>query len=75
MPQTRRCSCPAMAPRAPAPRTSWAASGSGLQGALVNSSRGILFAGKQQPEKHWKDAAAAGAMDAMAAELRAALLG
>ncbi len=47
---------------------------SGLQGALVNSSRGILFAGKQQPEKHWKDAAA-GAMDAMAAELRAALLG
>jgi len=46
----------------------------GLQGALVNSSRGILFAGKEQPEKHWKDAAA-GAMDAMAAELRAALLG
>ncbi len=47
--------------------------GDGLQGALVNSSRGILFAGKNQPEKHWKDAAA-GAMDAMAAELRAALL-
>ena len=34
---------------------------------------GILFAGQQAPEKHWKDAAA-GAMDAMAAELRAALL-
>ncbi len=45
----------------------------GLHGALVNSSRGILFAGQQAPEKHWKDAAA-GAMDAMAAELRAALL-
>lgn len=46
----------------------------GLHGALVNSSRGILFAGTQEPEKHWKDAAA-GAMDAMATELRAALLG
>lgn len=45
----------------------------GLHGALVNSSRGILFAGKNQPERHWKDAAA-GAMDAMAAELRAAIL-
>ena len=46
----------------------------GLHGALVNSSRGILFAGKEAPEKHWKDAAA-GAMDAMADELRAALEG
>ncbi|MGD2016617.1 MAG: orotidine-5'-phosphate decarboxylase [Planctomycetota bacterium] len=46
----------------------------GLHGALVNSSRGILFAGQKRPEMHWKDAAA-GAMDAMAAELRAAILG
>jgi len=46
----------------------------GLHGALVNSSRGILFAGKNRPDVHWKDAAR-GAMDAMATELRAALLG
>ena len=44
-----------------------------LHGALVNSSRGILFAGQKRPDVHWKDAAA-GAMDAMATELRAALL-
>lgn len=46
---------------------------SGLHGALVNSSRGILFAGRQRPNSHWKDAAAE-AIDEMAKELRAALL-
>lgn len=45
----------------------------GLHGALVNSSRGILYAGRQRPDLHWKDAAAE-AMDEMAKELRAVLL-
>lgn len=45
----------------------------GLHGALVNSSRGILFAGRSQPTLHWKDAASQ-AIDDMAKELRAALL-
>ncbi len=42
------------------------------QGALVNSSRGILFAYRQQPDLHWKDAARQAA-EAMAADLCAAL--
>ncbi|QDV10150.1 Orotidine 5'-phosphate decarboxylase [Planctomycetes bacterium Poly30] len=45
----------------------------GLHGALVNSSRGILYAGRQRPDLHWKDAAAE-AIDGMAKELRDALL-
>ena len=45
----------------------------GLHGALVNSSRGILYAGSKRPDLHWKDAAAQ-AMDDMAKELRGALL-
>ncbi|MEM6571981.1 MAG: orotidine-5'-phosphate decarboxylase [Planctomycetota bacterium] len=45
----------------------------GLHGALVNSSRGILFAGSKRPEMHWKDAAVE-AMESMASELRAVLL-
>lgn len=45
----------------------------GLHGALVNSSRGILYAGAKRPDLHWKDAARE-AMDLMAAELRDALL-
>ena len=45
----------------------------GLHGALVNSSRGILYAGAKRPDKHWKDAARE-AMDDMAQELRGALL-
>jgi orotidine-5'-phosphate decarboxylase len=46
----------------------------GGRGALVNSSRGILFAYKQPAyrELHWKDAAAR-ALDAMRAEIAAAL--
>ncbi|MDZ4774022.1 MAG: orotidine-5'-phosphate decarboxylase [Planctomycetota bacterium] len=46
----------------------------GGRGALVNSSRGILFASKQQAfkELHWKDAAAR-AIDAMASEINAAV--
>lgn len=42
---------------------------SGLSGALVNSSRGVLFAGGDRPD--WKDACREAAQ-AMAAELRAA---
>ncbi len=45
----------------------------GLHGALVNSSRGILYAGAKRPDLHWKDAASQ-AMDDMAKELRGALL-
>ena len=45
----------------------------GLHGALVNSSRGILYAGSKRPDLHWKDAARE-AMDDMAKELRGALL-
>lgn len=45
----------------------------GLHGALVNSSRGILFAGRKRSDLHWKDAASE-AMDEMAKELRTALL-
>ncbi|MBL8858490.1 MAG: orotidine-5'-phosphate decarboxylase [Planctomycetes bacterium] len=46
----------------------------GGRGALVNSSRGILFASKQPAyrELHWKDAAAR-AIDAMALEINAAV--
>jgi orotidine-5'-phosphate decarboxylase len=46
----------------------------GGRGALVNSSRGILFASKQPAfrELHWKDAAAR-AIDAMASEINAAV--
>ncbi|MEM6671240.1 MAG: orotidine-5'-phosphate decarboxylase [Planctomycetota bacterium] len=46
----------------------------GLHGALVSSSRGVLFAGRQRSDVHWKDATR-DAIDAMAAELRSALLG
>ena len=46
----------------------------GLHGALVNSSRGILYAGAKRPDRHWKDAARE-AMDDMAKELQGALLG
>ncbi|MEM8709634.1 MAG: orotidine-5'-phosphate decarboxylase, partial [Planctomycetota bacterium] len=45
----------------------------GLHGALVNSSRGILYAYRQWPELHWKDAAAR-AIDEMGQALRSALL-
>ena len=44
-----------------------------LFGALVNSSRGILFAGKNDPSRHWKDASIE-AMDLMAEDLRRALI-
>lgn len=46
----------------------------GLRGALVNSSRGILFAGAQRPEVHWKDACRDAARE-MAEDLRGALRG
>jgi len=42
------------------------------RGALVNSSRGVAFAGRGRPGTPWKDAARA-ALDAMIADLRAAL--
>jgi orotidine-5'-phosphate decarboxylase len=45
----------------------------GIHGALINSSRGILFAGAKQPQLPWKDATRQ-AIDTMAAELRATLL-
>lgn len=41
-------------------------------GALVNSSRGVLFAYRERPGTHWKDAALA-AVDRMATEISAAL--
>lgn len=44
---------------------------SGLHGALVNSSRGILFAWQKDAEAHWKDAAVR-AIDAMRADLSSA---
>lgn len=43
----------------------------GFEGVLVNSSRGILFAGANDPARHWKDASIE-AIDTMTAELRAA---
>jgi orotidine-5'-phosphate decarboxylase len=44
----------------------------GLRGALVNSSRGVLFAGAKHPELSWKDACRDAARD-MSSEIRAAL--
>jgi len=44
----------------------------GLSGALVNSSRGILFPSDSPPGTHWKDACRRAAQ-AMVVELRAVL--
>lgn len=44
----------------------------GLDGALVNSSRGILFAGAKQPERDWREATLE-AVETMATDLRGAL--
>jgi len=46
--------------------------GEGLAGGLVNSSRGILFAGRNEPEQPWKDATRAAAL-AMKRDLGRAL--
>ena len=43
-----------------------------FEGALVNSSRGILFAGAKEPARHWKDASIE-AIDTMTAALREAV--
>ena len=42
------------------------------RGGLVNSSRGIAFAWREDPGRSWKDASS-DALDAMIAELREAL--
>jgi len=44
----------------------------GGRGAIVNSSRGIAFAYRQHPDKHWKDAARL-ALDEMISELTSAI--